>query len=334
LLESMDLIRSATIFTELVAGVKPGEEVLVLVDTKTTKLGELLTTCARASGAEVVLAVYRGESFHGEEPNKIIASAMKGADVCLSTIHGLGHAVAVQQAEAAGMRALSFFRDTGGYERLGRFDLTFDDMDEIRKRNRKLVDMLKIGKNVRITTPGGSDLTFNVEGRTPLDLGPFEGRRWVDVDRSLYPKLPNWLGYAETAIAPVTGTAEGTYVVDGHMEGVGLVDEPIVWTVKRGRAVEIRGGKSAQILTGIIRAADENANNLGEFGIGTNHKVKMQVEDNLDKCQYGTVHMALGHNKGALKGEVFSNVHMDGISLNATIIIDNKVIMKDGELKI
>jgi hypothetical protein len=39
---------------------------------------------------------------------------------------------------------------------------------------------------------------------------------------------------------PQPGTGEGKYVVDGQMEGIGLVDEPIVWTVKRGRAVEIK----------------------------------------------------------------------------------------------
>ena len=60
----------------------------------------------------------------------------------------------------------------------------------------------------------------------------------------------------------------------------------------------------------------------------------MQTGDNLDKCQYGTVHIALGHNKGLLLGEVDSNVHMDGVALKATFSIDGQVIMKDGKLTI
>ena len=352
MLDNMDRIRSARIFTDLVADVKFGEEVLVLVDTETIQTGELLATTARATGADVILAIYSGERFHGEEPFKTITYAMTGSDVCLTTIHGLGHTLAVKKARAAGMRGPYLVREPSDVQavlygdtttrglvtkRTGpSIDLTLEDLNEIRKRNQKLVNVLKTGKMVSITTPGGADITFSIEGRSPLNLGPFEGKSWDMVDWSVYPKIPNWLGQAEVALAPVTGTAEGIYVVDGQMEGVGLVDEPIRWIVKEGRAVEITGGRSAQVLKGILSAADENANNIGEFGIGTNHKIKMQVGDKLDKGQYGTVHLALGFQifEGGTKGEVISNVHMDGIALDATIIIDEKIVMKDGVLKI
>jgi hypothetical protein len=91
LLDDMDRIHSARIFVELVADVKPQEEVLVVVDVRTTKIGELLASTARASDAKVILAIYSGESAHGEEPPKIIASAMKSADVCLTTVRGRSH---------------------------------------------------------------------------------------------------------------------------------------------------------------------------------------------------------------------------------------------------
>lgn len=333
MLENMDRIRSARLFVEFVARVKPEEEVLVLVDVKTAKIGELLTTIARASGAKPILTIYGGEDAHGTEPLNTIASAMKSANVCLTTIRGLDHTVAVDKAKAAGMR-LASFRDTEEQGRGGTFNLTFNDMNEIRERNRKLQDAMKDADKVRITSEKGSDVLFSIKSRTPISLGPFLGRDWTDIDRNQYPKIPCWMGYSEVAIAPVTGTGEGTYVVDGQMEGIGLVDEPITWTIKKGKAVEIKGGKSAQILKEIVEGADENARNLGEFAIGTNHKIKMQVGDNMDKCQYGTAHIALGHNKAELKGEVFSKIHMDGISLNPTITIDDKIILKNGELRL
>jgi len=42
LLDDMDRIHSARIFVELVADVKPQEEVLVVVNVRTTEIGELL----------------------------------------------------------------------------------------------------------------------------------------------------------------------------------------------------------------------------------------------------------------------------------------------------
>lgn len=331
LLDDMDRIRSARIAVELLARVKPEEEVLVLVDVKMTRIGELLATIARASGAKVILAVYAGESAHGEEPAKTIASAMKSADVCITTVRGLDHTFATNEAVSAGMRLISF-RDTEEDGRGSRFDLTFEDMDEIKERNLKVQRILNNADRIRITSENGSNLMLSIKGRNLIPIGPFLGKKWNEADKVLYPILPGWLGYAEVAVAPVTGTGEGTFVVDGQMEGIGLVDEPIVWTVKKGRVVEIKGGKSARALKEIIERADENATNLGEFAIGTNHKIKMQVGDNMDKCQYGTVHVALGHNKAELKGEVTSKIHMDGILLNATVAVDDRMIMKNGEL--
>jgi hypothetical protein len=107
--------------------------------------------------------------------------------------------------KAAGMR-LASFRDTEDHRRGGRFDLTFDDMDEMRERNRKLQDVMKGAHEVRITSDRGSDLVFSIKGRTPISIGPFLGRNWTGVDKGQYPRLRCWMGYSEIAVAPVTGT--------------------------------------------------------------------------------------------------------------------------------
>ena len=59
----------------------------------------------------MVLTIYRGENFHGDEPNKIVTNAMAGADVCLTTIHGLTHTLAVKKARTMGLRGVYLVRE-------------------------------------------------------------------------------------------------------------------------------------------------------------------------------------------------------------------------------
>ena len=46
------------------------------------------------------------------------------------------------------------------------------------------------------------------------------------------------------------------------------------------------------------------------------------------------MHIGLGTNVGTLQAETRSDIHVDGVSRNPTVIVDGKTIMKNGKLLI
>ncbi|HPB70127.1 MAG: aminopeptidase [Eubacteriales bacterium] len=137
-----------------------------------------------------------------------------------------------------------------------------------------------------------------------------------------------------TALAPVEGTANGRYLVNGFFEYVGLVADPFLLIIKDGRVVEVRGGgREAQKVRDIIAAADTHGNNIGELGVATNH---IKIFDGfsgtiIDKMILGTIHIAIGKNTTFEGGKVYSNIHHDAVSEGMTLKVDNTTIIRDGK---
>lgn len=68
-----------------------------------------------------------------------------------------------------------------------------------------------------------------------------------------------------------------------------------------------------------------------EFAIGTNPNARLIGNLAEDKKLLGTVHFAIGDNK-SLGGVVESSVHLDGLMLKPTVLIDEKALVKAGRL--
>ncbi len=85
--------------------VKPGENVLVIVDAGTREIGEALRDRASELGADAVLAVMDERATHGAEPPPTIAAALMDADVFIApTSKSLSHTRARKRATDAGRR--------------------------------------------------------------------------------------------------------------------------------------------------------------------------------------------------------------------------------------
>jgi leucyl aminopeptidase (aminopeptidase T) len=80
-----------TILTRSLA-VTAGEQVLVVVDPGTLKIGEALRDGARALGADATLAAMDERPSHGAEPPAPVAAAMAACDVFIApTTKSLSH---------------------------------------------------------------------------------------------------------------------------------------------------------------------------------------------------------------------------------------------------
>jgi leucyl aminopeptidase (aminopeptidase T) len=208
---------------------------------------------------------------------------------------------------------------------MGEWGITIEDIEVATQRALDAMAVLEGKRQVRVTTPAGTDFTVSIEGRPALEITPKKRRG------QMMGPLPLW---AEVAFAAVEDFTHGVAVVDGVMLGIGLpgqVEEPIHWTLEGGRCVAIEGGSEATRLRDAIHGV-AGADTIGEFAFGVSDKAPFGTPS--EKGRVGTVHLALGDNHNAYPGgKNVSVLHLDGVFLNATmqIVDDGTYILRDGQ---
>jgi leucyl aminopeptidase (aminopeptidase T) len=146
----------------------------------------------------------------------------------------------------------------------------------------------------------------------------------------------------ETYIAPPEGIAEGTIVINGSVSGYCInPGEEIFLHFQKGRLVAwepLDSPAMEHLLHEQIEYAqsenDQNWSNLAEIGIGANPLVKKPIGNPLlDEKVYGSLHIALGDNTD-MGGDVTSKIHCNLVTLLPTLLVDDKLILEGGEIKI
>jgi leucyl aminopeptidase (aminopeptidase T) len=308
---------AARIVVQDCLGVKKGEEVLIIVDEKTRRIGDALFNAAKSLGAEAVLVEMIEREVHGSEPPRLVAEAMKSADVIIApTSKSLTHTKARQEATKSGVRIASM--PTITEDMMSR--TLSADYTKIKERSLKFRDLLSQGNEVRVTTPAGTDLTFSIAGREALaDTGILH-------EKGAFGNLPA----GEACLAPVEGKTSGVAVIDGSMAGVGVIKTPIRMVIKDGYVTEITGGDEAKVLSELLKDKGKEAKNIAELGIGTNEKATPSGSPLEDEKVMGTVHVGIGDNI-IFGGKVKAPLHLDGIMKNPTLVIDGKTVIKNGK---
>lgn len=303
------------------ACVRPGEAVCIVADTQTRAIADLIFEVARAVGAEPVLVCMAPRRTHGNEPPRVVASAMRGADVVIQAVtYAITHTDANQEALRAGARVLVL---RGVTEDVLTQGAALADYDEVARLTKAVAERLTQAHSAHVRTPAGTDLGMSLAGRAAVALtGRVEGP-------GTFAAMPD----GEAAIAPVEGTARGILVVEHTMDGIGRLDAPIRMVVREGRVVEVAGGEAAERLRGLMDSAGPNAANIAEFAIGTNRWARLIGSMTEDKKRWGTVHVAIGDNH-VIGGQVTSELHLDGLLLQPTVTLDGEVIVEDGRLLI
>ena len=315
-------VDGARVMVKSCMNVKSGEKVLLIVqnDEKRKILGKYMEAEVRKLGAIPTVVMVEPDEMMSEPPKRAYDEMMKN-DVILAAL-GLNQIQIFAHTKA---------RNVATDEKKARLGLvntfvpgvTHEDIMKIRERTAKVAHVLENGKVAHITGPQ-TDLTFGVGRKCEqLRASMWEPGEWGAVPL-----------YAETALAPVEGTANGQYLVNGFFEYVGLVMDPFLLIIKDGRVVEVRGGgREAQKVRDIIAAADTHGTNIGELGVATNH---IKIFDGfsgtiIDKMILGTIHIAIGKNTTFEGGKVYSNIHHDAVSGGMTLKVDNTTIIQDGK---
>jgi leucyl aminopeptidase (aminopeptidase T) len=300
-------------------GTKKNERILVITDEQKRKIGVSLFENALRLGHETLLIEMKSAKQNGEEPVKEIAELMQKFDVVFCpTEKSLTHTDARRAASAKGVRVATF----PGITEEVMIRRMNADYKKIAKLSIKLVEILSQGKKIKVTAPAGTDISFSIEGRKAIaSKGLFH-------EKGESGNLPT----GETYLAPVEGTANGVFVVDGSMAGLGLIKNAnIKIEVENGYATKITGGVLAKKLTQQLDAVGKDARNIAEFGIGTNDSAKLSGVLLEDEKVMGTIHIALGNNV-SMGGSVNVPLHLDGVVKKPTVYMDEKILMKDGKL--
>ncbi|MBU2493402.1 MAG: aminopeptidase [Bacteroidetes bacterium] len=300
-------------------GAKKNEKILIVTDEYKREIGYSLYETAKRLGHEALFVEMKARKINGEEPPKFVAELMQKFDVVMCpTTKSLTHTNSRREASKKGVRIASLPGITKEIMIRG----LNADYKKIAALTIKLANMMDKTNDVRITAPNGTDISMSIKGRKAI---PSKGLFHKKGESG---NLPTGEAFA----APVEGTTNGVFVVDGSMAGIGMTDKtPIKIEVKKGLVVKISGGALANKLTGMILPYGKKGRNIAELGIGTNDKAKLSGLILEDEKVKGTVHIALGDNK-TMGGNVNVPIHLDGVIKKPSVYFDGKIVMKNGKL--
>jgi leucyl aminopeptidase (aminopeptidase T) len=321
------LVSNAGIFLDVCLKAKADETVLIITNEKLMRDARAVAAAAAAMGAHPAvmdLTDYLAGAFKKGRVLEPVKAAIEKTDMAVSVGWCASFGPLIGQPEINDVFLTA--RDRRIYLMCGRsavpmesWQITRQDVAGIWDRTNVLMELLGAARTVRVTTALGTDLTFRLgEGSncTPvLGIAPL---------------------YGEVAIAPVQGSESGVYVVDGATQmGVRPHAEtdraPLRIVVEKGR-VKDYDGDPVQVarLKDFIGSGSPLADRVDEVGIPTTliKENDLWWEDVTHLTR--TVHIALGNN---LKRDryVHGVRHMDGQLSRPTVMVDGKVVLKDGE---
>ncbi len=302
-------------------GAKKNEKILIITDELKKEIGYSLYVNAQRLGHQALYVEMKSGKINGEEPPPQVAELMQKFDVVFCpTAKSLTHTDARRKASSMGVRIATFPGITKDVMIRG----MNADYKKIAKLSVKLKKILESGSDIKVTAPAGTDISFNIKGRTAI------------ASKGLFHKKGESgnLPTGETFLAPVEGTANGVFVVDGSMAGFGLIKNAnLTIEVKDGFATKIYGGPIAKKLIAMLDKVGKGARNIAEFGIGTNDSAKLSGILLEDEKVMGTIHIALGNNI-TMGGTFNVPIHLDGVVKKPTVWMDGKLLIKEGNLLI
>jgi len=319
-------------------GTKPGEEFLVLTDTRDREIqmGNVFREAAIVAGARATLmeipkppsGVRYGEAF---PPPPSVEAAVKNTDVCVTTV--LGYSTFLRDACQAGrLRCVSTGTpEPALVESLIR-TIGEVDMPKLWKEIRSSAALWNKSDTVRITSKLGTDVTFDIKGLTC----------YAGTGHALPPINFEFMPPGTTFIIDCAPIKEGTIVFDGICEYGEISDffsEPIKMKIKNNIIVDVEGDKKLWplIKPRLDALNDPNIYRLpAHFGIGFNPNAKNDPAAPEWERYRGSFVIGIGDNSlhpyPKKLPPIQAKGHWDCQILKPTIYADGKLIVEDGEI--
>jgi hypothetical protein len=313
---------------KFVLGAVPGERLLIICDDEKLEIGE-----AFAKGAlEIGLWTRLLQLETPPAPRKRVPSQVleiltgQTPDVYINLLRGIGDEtpfrIRLIHLETRSKRARLGHCPGVTIDMLteGALALTAEEHTKMQNFARRLIQTLSGTIKVEISTPAGTNLHLNVEGR------PFFTDTQLDWKTMKWMNLPT----GEVIVAPVENSMRGTLVCDVAIGGIGPISEPVTLDVQNGRVKEVFS-ENEEIVKKLEKVfmMDDWSNVVGEFAFGINPKARLTKEFLEAEKIFGTVHVAFGNNLDMPQGKNPSKNHVDLLMSHPSV----RTSKRDGSVK-
>lgn len=319
-MEHVLMARGAGRIMDVCLDLQAGERVVVVTDFLKAELAQVVAAAAHARGADVVMTVMAPRDLDGQEPPEAVARALRGADVILSLVaRSITHSTAIKEAIQGGARGVMLTAFIPDQLMGGGIDADFEAIEPLCQR---VAQLLGEANEAHITTPAGTDLRMSLAGR------PGNAHSGLARTPGIFTTVPN----IESSVSPVEGTAEGTFVADASIPyyDIGVLTEPVRYTIREGRIVDIQGGAQARaIAQKMADCHDPAVYNIAQLSFGLNPLCPLRGVMLDDEGVYGTSHIGIGTST-SLGGVVKAPMHYDAVMWQPTLALDGEVVLKDG----
>jgi hypothetical protein len=231
------LQRNARILVERTLEVKKGQQVCIVADTEVSPL--LAWTVAgevAAAGGIPSVVSWEANARPGMDVPAPVGAALLAADAIVACVsRSISFSKAIQEAYL--VRGIPYVVMSNATEDMLMRGAATADVDVVAAIGHRTRDALNQGTKVRVTTPHGTDVTFDTTGRPWYSYSSFfeDGAK-----AAVFPG-------GEVNTCPDEHSGEGRIVIDSFMMEIGRIREPIVWELREGRIVSIEGGEEARL---------------------------------------------------------------------------------------
>ncbi len=202
------------------------------------------------------------------------------------------------------------------------------DYAQLQATGEQIQKALAAGKELRITSPGGTDLRVGIAGR-PVQVS--DGVISAEDRKKGGPALSVWLPAGEVFITPVPGTANGVVVAD-HLFYQGDRIDGLRLEVKNGKMVGMTAKSGLKPLEEYYELAGPGKDVFGVVDIGINPGIKLPEGGAVNVwSRAGAVTVGVGDNTWA-GGDNRVNFGLFPEIGNATLEVDGTALVKDGKL--
>ncbi len=292
--------------------VQQDENVLVIADPDRVDVGRALHEGAVRAGGDSVFVLLPPRPQRGTEPPPTVAAAFAACDVFLAPcLPSLSHTKARNAATERGARGATL----PGVEAEMFARLMSADFDTMVHRSARVAELLTEAEEARFTCPRGSDMRFDLRGRTGIaDDGDLTAS-------GVFGNLPCGEGF----ISPASGSGVFVATTVGHF---GTADHEVRLTVEDGRLAGATGALG-EALAEHFDSYGPDGRHLAELGVGTNDQARLGGNLLEDEKVLGTVHVAFGAS-AAIGGTVNVPVHEDSVVVDPTLTIGSTTVVEAG----
>ncbi|MBC5792890.1 MAG: aminopeptidase [Nanohaloarchaea archaeon] len=311
----MSLKKGAETIVDQCLKIKENEKVLVLNDSNDQNLIDSLLEVLKSKDIEHQLLEYEEPESHGDEPPENVLEKMKEFDVVIApTNKSLSHTEARKEACDSGSRVATLPQvDKQVWNTSIQAD--YERVDQITE---KVYSMLEQSERVRIETPSGTKIEFDVD----IDTYILDGG--IITEKGGIGNIPA----GETGGFPEN--ISGVLVID-HFP---FAPSGTKVEIEDGEVVAIEHPEEAKS-SELAEAFEEKpcSRRIAEFGFGTNPEAELIGNVLQDEKVLGTVHIAFGDNTTYVSDERSNpcGIHWDTVCESPTVWFDDRKVLDEGE---